>query len=151
MKADAAAQGVLRKTWHVSPLISDVVRAALQRWQAEPVLQQLFFNRGISTEAGAMAFVQRSAPDEGDVRLLPDMAVAVERVVAAIERHCLSFGTDAAIEEQLLQNWLGLPALQCSARHITNQWAHMPRLAQHALRSRVSFQTAITTAHTHFL
>ena len=87
MKADAAPQGVLRKTWHVSPLISDVARAALQRWQAEPVLQQLFFNRGICTEAEAMAFVQRSAPDEGDVRLLPDMAVAVERVVAAIERH----------------------------------------------------------------
>lgn len=81
------ARVAVKKIWRVSPLISAEARTALRRWQDEPVIQQLFFNRGLTTEAEAMAFVQRSQLVAGDVMLLPDMPAAVERIVAAIERH----------------------------------------------------------------
>ena len=87
IRIDAAgARFAVKKVWRVSPLISEEVRAALRRWQDEPVIQQLFFNRGLTTESEAMAFVQRSQLVAADVMLLPDMPAAVERLVAAIEQ-----------------------------------------------------------------
>ena len=94
-----------------------------------------------------VAFNCRNNAFDGNRHIRQQPHITLVGRTALHKRHCLSFGTDAAVEEQLLQNRLSLPALQCSARHITNQWAHMPRLAQHALRNRVSFHTAIPTAH----
>ena len=86
-RSDAAgARAAVKKVWRASPLISEEARAALRRWQDEPVIQQLFFNRGLTTESEAMAFVQRSLMVAADVTLLPDMPAAVERLVVAIER-----------------------------------------------------------------
>ena len=80
------ARAAAIKTWRVSPMISAEKRTALRRWQDEPVIQQLFFNRSLTTESEAMAFVQRSQLVAADVMLLPDMPSAVERIVAAIEQ-----------------------------------------------------------------
>lgn len=86
-RSDApGAWAAVKKVWRISPLITEEARAALRRWQDEPVIQQLFVNRGLAAESDAMAFVQRSQLAAGDVMLLPDMPAAVERIVAAIER-----------------------------------------------------------------
>ena len=60
-------------------------REQLARWRDEPVLQQLFWNRGLHSEGQALAFVRREFTYESDPFQLAGMDAAVERVLEALD------------------------------------------------------------------
>ncbi len=73
------------KRWEVKPAMPEAARARLARWQDEPLLQQLFWNRELRSEPQALAFVRHEMLPETDPFQLAGMDVAVERVLAALD------------------------------------------------------------------
>jgi single-stranded-DNA-specific exonuclease len=73
------------KKWILSDPIPEDCRAKLQRWEAEPVLQQLFWNRNLTSEEDAMEFVRHQIPQDTDPYMLADMTSAVERILIAVD------------------------------------------------------------------
>ena len=75
----------MEKKWILSDPIPEDCRAKLQRWEAEPVLQQLFWNRNLTSEEDAMEFVRHQIPQDTDPYMLADMTSAVERILTAVD------------------------------------------------------------------
>ena len=73
------------KKWILSDPIPEDCRAKLQRWESEPVLQQLFWNRNLTSEEEAMQFVRHQMPQDTDPYMLADMTSAVERILTAVD------------------------------------------------------------------
>jgi len=72
----------LSKHWVVAPPLPPSVDAALAEYP--PFLRQVLYNRGITTKAQAQAFLENHQ-DLHDPWLLPDMEVAVDRLLWAID------------------------------------------------------------------
>ena len=75
----------MEKKWEVIPAMPEAARERLVRWQDEPLLQQLFWNRELRSEPQALAFVRREMPPETDPFQLAGMDAAAERVLAALD------------------------------------------------------------------
>ena len=75
----------MEKKWILSDPIPEDCRAKLQRWESEPVLQQLFWNRNLTSEEDAMEFVRHQIPQDTDPYMLADMTSAVERILTAVD------------------------------------------------------------------
>jgi single-stranded-DNA-specific exonuclease len=75
----------MEKKWEVIPAMPEAARERLVRWQDEPLLQQLFWNRELRSEPQVLAFVRREMSRETDPFQLAGMDVAVERVLAALD------------------------------------------------------------------
>ncbi len=73
------------KRWIIPPPITAAARAELQKFP--PILQQLLFNRGYATDAGARAFLRAETNFDTDPRQMLDMEVAVQRIRFALENH----------------------------------------------------------------
>ena len=76
---------MIEKRWEVKPAMPEAARGRLARWQDEPLLQQLFWNRELRSEPQALAFVRREMPPETDPFQLAGMDAAAERVLAALD------------------------------------------------------------------
>ncbi len=76
---------MIEKRWEVKPAMPEAAREQLSRWQNEPLLQQLFWNRELRSEPQALAFVRREMPPETDPFQLAGMDAVVERVLAALD------------------------------------------------------------------
>ena len=73
------------KKWVLADPIPDDCRTKLDRWQSEPVLQQLFWNRKLTSEEEAMGFVRYQMSHDADPHKLADMTSAVERILDAVD------------------------------------------------------------------
>ena len=73
------------KKWILADAMPADYRTKLHRWQSEPVLQQLFWNRNLKSEEEAMEFVRHQISHDADPYKLAGMANAVERILAAVD------------------------------------------------------------------
>jgi single-stranded-DNA-specific exonuclease len=72
----------ISRRWEAYPKISDEAAAQLQDFK--PFYRQLLFNRGLATLEEAEAFLNGRTIDNADPFLIKDMALAVERLHAAV-------------------------------------------------------------------
>lgn len=73
---------MLTKSWKIADRIPAEVDAALSLHS--PIMRQLLWNRGISTEQAAIAFLRGQYDLSTDSLLMTDMGIAVERILRAI-------------------------------------------------------------------
>ena len=78
-------ENTMDKKWVLADPIPDDCRTKLDRWQSEPVLQQLFWNRKLTSEEEAMGFVRYQMSHDADPHKLADMTSAVERILDAVD------------------------------------------------------------------
>jgi single-stranded-DNA-specific exonuclease len=71
----------LEKRWQIAPVLTPEAKHNLEAFS--PAMQQLLFNRGISTHEAAQAFLMADMPAY-DLYSLSGMSAAVERVEAAL-------------------------------------------------------------------
>ena len=74
-----------QKRWFISPILSSEADNALGVFQ--PILRQLLYNRGISTEASAQAFLNAEVDCNTSPFQLTGMSDAVDRVLEALNKH----------------------------------------------------------------
>lgn len=75
----------MNKKWVVRDEMPAAARSQLARWEAEPLIQQLFWNRGLENEEQALAFVRRENSSDSDPFQLTGMDAAVERILAGLD------------------------------------------------------------------
>lgn len=73
------------KKWILADAMPADHRTKLHRWQSEPVLQQLFWSRGLKSEKEAMEFVRHQVSHDADPYKLAGMASAVDRILTAVD------------------------------------------------------------------
>ena len=75
----------MNKKWVIREEIPAAARNHLARWDAEPLIQQLFWNRGLENEEQALAFVRRENSFDDDPFQLTSMDAAIERILAGLD------------------------------------------------------------------
>ena len=78
-------ENTMDNKWILADPMPEDCRNKLDRWQSEPVLQQLFWNRKLISEEEAMRFVRYQISHDADPYKLADMTGAVERILAALD------------------------------------------------------------------
>ena len=73
------------KRWYVSPNITEQAKEALAAFP--PILQQLLFNRGYSSDVEARAFLRAEANFDTSPFQMIGMSAAVERILYALDHH----------------------------------------------------------------
>ncbi len=73
------------KRWSIYPVLTPQAQTALAAFP--PILQQLLFNRGYSTDADARAFLRAETNFETSPFQMTGMQAAVDRILYAIEHH----------------------------------------------------------------
>ena len=71
----------MKRTWVIHPTVPEHVVAELGLPRSQC---QLLFNRGLTTRAAAQSFLSPNSSDCHDPWLMPDMDIAIERLMHAI-------------------------------------------------------------------
>jgi single-stranded-DNA-specific exonuclease len=76
----------MKYRWSIAPIQSDLIRLLTAELKISPVLAQCLVHRGICDLPSAEAFLRPRLKNLQDPFLLPNMAEAVQRLLAARER-----------------------------------------------------------------
>lgn len=114
------------KSWIAPPSIDD--QAAGELAHLKPVYQQILFNRGLKTRQAVEAFFNPNEGELPDVFSLPDMKVAVQRLIQAREKQerVVIYGdydADGVTATALLVDGLARLGLQVQ-HYIPNRFDH---------------------------